>query len=89
MARKNNVWMAEYLRANLFKEDCIEEGRAIERENTEKQRKRAEEQEKRAEEQEKRAEEQEKRADKAEKEALYYKELLEKNGIKVDETKKE
>ena len=82
MARKNNVWMAEYLRANLFKEDCIEEGRAIERENTEKQRKRAEEQEKRA-------EEQEKRADKAEKEALYYKELLEKNGIKVDETKKE
>ena len=82
MARKNKVWMAEYLRANLFKEDCIEEGRAIERENTEKQRKRAEEQEKRA-------EEQEKRADKAEKEALYYKELLEKNGIKVDETKKE
>ena len=68
MARKNNVWMAEYLRANLFKEDCIEEGRAIEREKTEEQRK---------------------RADKAEKEALYYKKLLEKNGIKVDETKKD
>ena len=41
MARKNNVWMAEYLRANMFKEDCIEEGREIERENTEEQRKRA------------------------------------------------
>lgn len=48
MARKNKVWMAEYLRANLFKEDCIEEGRAIEREKTEEQRIRADKAEARA-----------------------------------------
>ena len=60
------------------------EGRKEERVNTERERKRADEAEKRLKEEKQRAEEEKQRAEEAEKEAQKYKELLERNGIKIE-----